>query len=337
MRAADGTELTADVVDEVLAGHPIVRTGDLGAAAAALERVLPRVPVRLRVSEAGAPVALRMNAVTVGAVTASYVYSNASLHVVHHKLANYHVNIPLQGSTLWREGSLSVHSAPGIAVVHSPGVAGEALWGAGCGQVCVLLPPYILERELGRYLEKPIEKPLRFDPEMALNSASARAWLDALRLVCRTADECDDPQLHPLAAQAFENLLVDGLLLAQPHNYTTALHTPVQSGSPRAVRAAIELLRADPAHPWTVGELAQQVHLSVRALQQAFVPAVGMPPMRYLRHLRLGQVHNQLRQAHATDTTVTETAARWGFTHHGHFAAAYRSEFGESPSQTLHH
>jgi AraC-like DNA-binding protein len=33
--------------------------------------------------------------------------------------------------------------------------------------------------------------------------------------------------------------------------------------------------------------------------------------------------------------SVAEVAARWGFSHLGRFAAAYRKRYGESPSHTL--
>ena len=39
--------------------------------------------------------------------------------------------------------------------------------------------------------------------------------------------------------------------------------------------------------------------------------------------------------ASGLDVTVTAVSARWGFTHHGRFAAAYAARFGERPSDTL--
>ena len=37
----------------------------------------------------------------------------------------------------------------------------------------------------------------------------------------------------------------------------------------------------------------------------------------------------------AGELSVSEVAWRWGFAHHGRFAAQYRTRFGETPSQTL--
>ena len=52
--------------------------------------------------------------------------------------------------------------------------------------------------------------------------------------------------------------------------------------------------------------------------------------------MRLERAHNDLRAADpVSGTTVAEIAARWGFAHHGRFAALYQSSYGHSPSQTL--
>ena len=54
-----------------------------------------------------------------------------------------------------------------------------------------------------------------------------------------------------------------------------------------------------------------------------------------LADIRLARVREEL--LHGTENaTVTGVAMRWGFTHTGRFAAAYRRKYGESPSQTLH-
>jgi transcriptional regulator GlxA family with amidase domain len=34
-------------------------------------------------------------------------------------------------------------------------------------------------------------------------------------------------------------------------------------------------------------------------------------------------------------TTVAEIAARWGFAHHGRFAALYQESYGHAPSHSL--
>jgi AraC-like DNA-binding protein len=51
--------------------------------------------------------------------------------------------------------------------------------------------------------------------------------------------------------------------------------------------------------------------------------------------VRLEKVREDLARAEPGTDSVTEVATRWGFLHLGRFAAAYRSAFGEHPSQTL--
>jgi transcriptional regulator GlxA family with amidase domain len=56
--------------------------------------------------------------------------------------------------------------------------------------------------------------------------------------------------------------------------------------------------------------------------------------MRYLRNARLDKVRETLRRTEH-ETSVTEIAMQWGFTHMGRFSVEYRRRFGECPSQTL--
>ncbi len=57
--------------------------------------------------------------------------------------------------------------------------------------------------------------------------------------------------------------------------------------------------------------------------------------MTYLREIRLGRTHDELRSRDPADVSVAEIAHRYGFLHLGRFAALYRHRYGESPSQTL--
>ena len=80
-----------------------------------------------------------------------------------------------------------------------------------------------------------------------------------------------------------------------------------------------------------------RVAVSARSLQDGFQRSIGVPPMRYLRNVRLDRVHDDLLAAGPDEATVSQVAGRWGFLHLSRFAAAYRERFGQSPSQTLRH
>lgn len=322
---------------ELLASHRVARTSDLGQIEALLERVQPRVPVRVQVDDSTKNFVLALNAVDIGDVTVSYTYSSADVHAVYHPTRNYHVNMAVRGWSRWHpKGSGVLVSSSGIGAVANPGVSGDVLLSSGCAQLGVLVPPATIEQELQRHLNRTITTPLRFHEEMSLTSAAVAGWLDALRLVCRAVERDGAETPAPMATLMLQNLLVDSLLLAQHHNYSEQLRNPTPAGSSRAVRQAEELLHARPEYAWSVGALAEQVHLSVRALQQAFRRDTGDSPMQYLRRIRLSRVHAALLDADPAVSTVTEIAVKAGFGHHGHFAAAYRAQFGESPSATLH-
>jgi AraC family ethanolamine operon transcriptional activator len=102
----------------------------------------------------------------------------------------------------------------------------------------------------------------------------------------------------------------------------------------RLARRAEALMRARLDDPMTVRELCETLGTAERTLYLGFRECFGMSPMAYVKGLRLEAVHRDLRRSPAA-TTVTDTATRWGFFQFGEFAAAYRTQFGELPSQTL--
>lgn len=85
-----------------------------------------------------------------------------------------------------------------------------------------------------------------------------------------------------------------------------------------------------------VSEICAMLNTSRRTLHRAFHDVLGIGPMAFLRHHRLGSVHRRLRQGEPTTTHVTDVAVEFGFLELGRFARYYRSLFGEYPSETLH-
>ena len=73
--------------------------------------------------------------------------------------------------------------------------------------------------------------------------------------------------------------------------------------------------------------------VSVRTLYAGFKDFRQTSPMEYLRTIRLQRAREEL-QRQDPDSSVTEIAIRWGFTHMGRFSQDYSRMFGERPSET---
>jgi AraC family ethanolamine operon transcriptional activator len=119
-------------------------------------------------------------------------------------------------------------------------------------------------------------------------------------------------------------------LLARPKDRTACQ----PSNRARLVRRAEDYMRAHLGDPLSVLDLCREFDVSERTLHYAFQEVRGLSPMAYFQAVRLNAVRQELRAA-ADRVTVHEIAQRWGFSHTGEFAAAYRRLFGELPSQTL--
>lgn len=102
-----------------------------------------------------------------------------------------------------------------------------------------------------------------------------------------------------------------------------------------AVERADSYLLSHMSLPVPVSYLSRVVGLSERGLRSAFQSVVGMSPKRYMRTVRLFAVRSALCQTDTRRVTVTDAATGFGFFELGRFAAAYRQEFGERPSDTL--
>lgn len=84
-----------------------------------------------------------------------------------------------------------------------------------------------------------------------------------------------------------------------------------------------------------VADIASAAGVSVTTLNRAFRKHYGIGPKAFVKQRRLDRVRSELLTADPTSNTVTEIATMYGFCHLGQFAADYRREFHEAPSETL--
>ena len=86
--------------------------------------------------------------------------------------------------------------------------------------------------------------------------------------------------------------------------------------------------------PPSIEALSARLKVSRRTLQNSFRDVAGMPPLQYLRCVRLARVRDDLLSTRASDLTVSQAALKSGFVHFGRFAENYKELFGELPSRT---
>jgi len=96
----------------------------------------------------------------------------------------------------------------------------------------------------------------------------------------------------------------------------------------RFVGPALSMLHAQPAHAWTVDELARSVGLSRSALAQRFTDLLGMPPIQYLARWRLQVAAQELVIGSKPLAAVAEQI---GYDSEAAFSRAFKRELGQSP------
>jgi AraC-like DNA-binding protein len=93
---------------------------------------------------------------------------------------------------------------------------------------------------------------------------------------------------------------------------------------------ALALMHKEPAHPWTVEELARRVGLSRTRFAERFNHFLGEPPMAYLARWRV-KLGAELLQS--TEESVAEVAANVGYGSEAAFNRAFKRELDCPPAQ----
>jgi AraC-like DNA-binding protein len=94
------------------------------------------------------------------------------------------------------------------------------------------------------------------------------------------------------------------------------------------IAKAIRLVLADPAHGWTVEELAAEVAMSRSAFASRFRKLAGEPPMRYVTACRLARAASYLAE---DGLVLFDIARRTGYDSEASFTRAFSRTYGMAP------
>jgi len=95
-----------------------------------------------------------------------------------------------------------------------------------------------------------------------------------------------------------------------------------------AVGRVLRLLHGDPAHPWTLDELAAAVAMSRSAFADRFTTLIGQPPMQYLAQWRMQLAAGRLATG---NTKIAAIAGEVGYESEEAFSRVFKRLMGVSP------
>jgi AraC-like DNA-binding protein len=250
--------------------------------------------------------------------------------------SDYLVTFPLHGQLEASVASRPIVCNPLCAVVLSyPPLPSDPIRSEeGCSRINVTITGEAMRRQLATLLGRPLVEPLIFAPELPLSQSYGRRLVWYLRVAIADFDSADALPWDTRTTTQFEQVMLTGLLLSQPSNYSAALENTAKPAAPRDIKRALDYLEGHLEVPVTIADLVVASQVPGHTLFEHFHDFKGTSPMRYLREARFERARRALLAAEPEES-ITTIATNWGFTHLGRFAVEYRRRFGEAPSDTL--
>lgn len=160
-----------------------------------------------------------------------------------------------------------------------------------------------------------------------VRGSNAGTWLEASVRYALAEARSPRPGGAGVLAKLAEVLFIEVLRLYMNENGEGRIGWLVGVGD-RIVGAALNSLHKNPAHAWTLEELAREANTSRSVLAERFQNLVGNSPMQYLTQWRMLLAANILRRSNVPLARVAEEV---GYQTDTAFSRAFRREFGLPP------
>ena len=290
---------------------------------------------RHKVSWSGGLVDARLHTASVGRLSIILLRYGASARIEpEDRNGFYIVQVPVRGRGRAATDKTSIDVDPETGLVLSPDTRVLLDWSRDCEQLLLKIPYAALDGAWRSLTHRPLRAPPRFQQRLALESIPGRAFRQFVDCALGEGDfDRDAPSGRAFLGQAEEAFLAS-LLMAQPGTHSGDFGRSESRLAPKYVRFAEAHMRANLKTPASLTDLAREVGVSARTLNQLFRDFRDTSPMAAWRRMRLESARLDLLSA-APGVRVVDIALRWGFAHLGRFAAHYKQLYGELPRQTL--
>lgn len=161
-----------------------------------------------------------------------------------------------------------------------------------------------------------------------VRGSSAGIWLEASVRYALAEARSPRPGGAGVLAKLAEVLFIEVLRLYM-NSHTQGATGWLAGLNDRIVGAALNALHAQPAHGWTLDELARTASTSRSVLAERFQELVGTAPMQYLTQWRMLLAANLLCRSNAPLARIAEDV---GYQTDTAFSRAFRREYGSPPA-----
>ena len=151
--------------------------------------------------------------------------------------------------------------------------------------------------------------------------------LPLLVQLVREESTAQRPGRELVLARLIEVLLIEALRGAPTEGAPPGL---LRALADSRLAAAMRHMHGEPAHAWTVLELAKKAALSRSAFFERFSRAVGLPPMEYLLAWRMALAKDLLSRG---GIALAEVAERVGYSSASTFSTAFSRHVGQAPGR----
>lgn len=253
-------------------------------------------------------------------------------------LEDFHlVQIPLSGKATMDVGNATVQSSPDVATLPPLDRSFTMRWGVNTPTFILYVSRERLQ-EVARQLYglEDVDQ-LQLALQMRMSTPEGQAFMRAL-VDWHDVVESSGPNSAYLR-KVSTDLLLARMLGAVENSASRSLGSWEGAGASirtdGLAKRFATIIEDGAEYGVGVLEIADQLGVPVRTLQDHVRSTYGSTPSAMLREARLRHAHRLLSVADAASTTVTAIAEECGFGHLGRFANEYRARFGETPAQTL--